>query len=403
VLRILQIIPAYYPAVRYGGPIRSVHGLAAALARRGHDVHVYTTSVDGDADLDVPIDRPVMMDGVTVRYFRVPALRRLCWSPGMAARLRKSVGDFDVVNLQSVYLWPTWAGARAAERKSVPFVISPRGMLVGELIRRRSRWVKSAWIHLIEQRSLAAAGGLHVTTDREGEDVGALGLRLPPIFCVPNGITAPERPVPLRDGPFADLPTPYALILGRLNWKKGIDRLIAAWKWVPDLRLVVAGNDEQGYAATLRELTRREGVADRVHFIGEAADEHKWALYQNAEMFILPSYSENFGNVVAEAMAMACPVIVTPEVGLAALVRETQSGLITDGEPERLAATVRCMHAGSALRKELGANGRRAVAERLSWSAVAAQMESVYRKVGASGRRDMLRDATALPTGEAHE
>src|SRR5579859_5635211 len=98
-LRILHVVPTYYPAVRYGGPIRSVHGLAAALVRRGHEVHVYTTSVDGDKDLDVPLGEPVNLDGVAVHYFRVPGLRRLCWCPSLGRRLRASVASFDVVHL----------------------------------------------------------------------------------------------------------------------------------------------------------------------------------------------------------------------------------------------------------------------------------------------------------------
>src|SRR5579859_3559978 len=95
-LRILHVVPTYYPAVRYGGPIRSVHGLAAALAARGHDVHAYTTTVDGPTDLPVAVDTPINLDGVTVRYFTVPAFRRLFWAPAMAHRLRQTITDFDV-------------------------------------------------------------------------------------------------------------------------------------------------------------------------------------------------------------------------------------------------------------------------------------------------------------------
>src|SRR5262245_55360100 len=94
--RILQVVPTYFPAVRYGGPIRSVHGLARALAQRGHDVHVYTTNLDGADDLDVPLRQPVLLDGVTVHYFPVPALRRLAWSPAMGRALRAHVAQFDV-------------------------------------------------------------------------------------------------------------------------------------------------------------------------------------------------------------------------------------------------------------------------------------------------------------------
>src|ERR1700757_4417839 len=90
-LRILHVVPTYYPAVRYGGPIRSVHGLAAGQVRGGHEVHVYTNNVDGDQDLEVPTDQPVAMDGVSVHYFPVPALRRLFWSPSLGRQLRQSI------------------------------------------------------------------------------------------------------------------------------------------------------------------------------------------------------------------------------------------------------------------------------------------------------------------------
>lgn len=380
-IRILQVIPTYYPAVRYGGPIRSVHGLSAALARRGHDVHVFTTSVDGESDLDVESGRPVDIDGVKVTYFKVPALRRLYWAPSMAERLRQVVADYDVVHLHSVFLWPTWAAARAAERAKVPYLIAPRGMLVGELIRRKSRWLKITWIKLIEQRTLTRAAGLHVTSELEGEDVRALGLQLPEVFCVPNGVGWPAGHSPLAAGPFADLPRPYALFLSRINWKKGLDRLIRAWQAVPDLTLVIAGNDEDGYQRELEGRAAAAGITARVRFVGPVTDEHKWALYEEAQMFILPSYSENFGNVVAEAMAMACPVIVTPEVGLASLLLETGSGVVADGEAHALAAAVRKLHADPVARQEMGLSGRKTVTERLSWDAVAARMESVYRQI----------------------
>ena len=111
-LSILHVVPSYYPATRYGGPIRSVHALCAALVKHGHRVHVYTTNVDGPGVSDVPIGRPVDMDGVQVTYFGVPAIRRLYWSPTLARRLKETINDFDVVHLHSVFLWPTWAAAR---------------------------------------------------------------------------------------------------------------------------------------------------------------------------------------------------------------------------------------------------------------------------------------------------
>jgi glycosyltransferase involved in cell wall biosynthesis len=145
--------------------------------------------------------------------------------------------------------------------------------------------------------------------------------------------------------------------------------------------LHIAGNDDENYLPELKRLADGEGVAHRLQFVGSVSDEHKWALYESAEMFVLPSYSENFGNVVAEAMAMACPVVVTPEVGLAKLVREVGAGVVAQGEPRIFADAITQLHGDEVRRKRLGVSGRRAAIERLSWGGVAAQMEAEYYRI----------------------
>lgn len=377
-LRILHVVPSYWPAVRYGGPIRSVHGLAAALARLGHDVHVYTTAMDGPTDLDVPLNTPVSVEGVQVWYFPVPRFRRLGVAPGLARQLRRDVAGFDVVHLHSVFLWPTWKAARAARRARVPYVVAPRGMLVRSLIRRRSRWIKRLWIDLIERRTLAQAARLHVTSRGEADELRAQNLTRAPIVMIPNGVTFPDGPQFLTPGPFAALPQRYALFLSRINWKKGLDRLIQAWKSVPGLPLVIAGNDEEGYQKHLEALARELGIADSVLFVGPASDAHKWALYAQAQLFVLPSYSENFGIVVAEAMAMGCPVIVTPDVGASELVAQAGAGEITAGDPEQLAATIRRVLADPVTRDRQGQAGRAFARGQLSWEVIARRTCEMY-------------------------
>jgi glycosyltransferase involved in cell wall biosynthesis len=380
-LRVLQVVPTYYPAVRYGGPIRSVHGLASALVRRGHEVHVYTTNLDGPDNLDVPTDRPVMLDGVHVHYFPVPALRRLAWSPAMGHALRANAADFDLLHLHSVFNWPPQAAARAARRAGVPYLLAPRGMLVRNVIRGKSRWAKTAWIELFERQMLARAAGLHATADIEIADVRALGLRFAASYCVQNGVEWPRDFAPLEQGPFAALPRPYALFLSRISWKKGLDRLIRAWKLVPELPLIIGGNDDEGLIPKLTELAHREGVAQRVRFVGAVADRDKWALYANARLLVLPSYNENFGNVVAEAMAVSCPVVVTRAVGIAPLVEEYGAGVVCGDEPADIAMAVTRLAFDPELRAACGRGGRAAVDANLSWEAVGARMEQVYEEV----------------------
>ena len=380
-LRILQVVPTYYPAVRYGGPIRSVHGLATALVRRGHEVHVYTTSMDGPGDLDVPLDRPVDLDGVAVHYFRVPVLRRFSWSPSLGRYLRDTISQFDIAHLHSVFTWPISAAARIARQGGVPYVIAPRGMLVREIIDQKNRLIKELWIRLSGRTALANAAGVHVTADLEGQELRSLGLPSPQLSCIPNGVEWPTEPLPLAAGPFAHLPDRYVLFLSRICWKKGLDRLVRAWASIADVPLVIAGHDDEGYRAKLETLARSLGILDRLIFIGPASDAHKWALYKHAQLFVLPSYSENFGNVVAEAMAMSCPVVLSPEVGIAPLVSNAAAGVVTDCAPAELASVIKRMLADESGRREMGRRGAEAVRAQLSWDAVAAQTEALYLRV----------------------
>jgi glycosyltransferase involved in cell wall biosynthesis len=358
-----------------------VHALARALSDRGNEVHVFTSSMDGPGDLVLPAQSPTLLDGVHVHYFPVPMLRRLCWCPSMATALKAMVRDFDVMHLHSVFQWPTYAAARIAAAAGVPYLLAPRGMLGNTVIRGKSRFVKSAWIRLIEQRTLEDAAGVHVTTELEAREVRALGLRLPPIYCIPNSVSWPARHLPLEDGPFCGIMKPYVLFLSRIDWKKGLDRLVEAWRWVPELTLVIAGNDEEGYWTMLKEMAAKIGVLDRIVFVGAVTDQHKWALYEHALLFVLPSYSENFGNVVAEAMAMGCPVVVTPEVGLADLVRQSGAGVVSDGTPRTLAEAIVSLAQDPARRSAMGASGRVAARRQLSADAAAERMEAVYRHV----------------------
>jgi glycosyltransferase involved in cell wall biosynthesis len=254
-------------------------------------------------------------------------------------------------------------------------------MLIRDVIQRKSKWVKTAWINLVERTTLARAAAVHVTAELEGVELRELRLPSPHLTWIPNGVEWPAEPQPLVTGPFRDLPEHYVLFLSRLSWKKGLDRLITAWQWVPEIPLVIAGNDDEGYRPRLEEIARRAGVAERVIFLGPVSDAHKWALYQNAQLFVLPSYSENFGNVVAEAMAMGCPVVLTPEVGIAPLVESAGAGIVCSGAPQQLATAIRELLLDPARRREMGSKGVQAAGVTLSWSAVAQQTEELYRRV----------------------
>jgi glycosyltransferase involved in cell wall biosynthesis len=382
-MRILHVVPTYLPATRYGGPIVAVHSLCRALAARGHAVEVFTTSIDGPLDTLVPYDRPVMLDGVKVRYFASRRLRRLSYAPALMQSLRREIAGADVVHLHSAFLWPTWRAARLSRKSHVAYVVSPRGMLVKALIASRNRLIKSAWIALIERANLEQAAAIHATSAIEAEEIQKFGWRLPRIAVVPNGVDAIEQ-AERRDAPPADIAAlagrePLVLFFGRLAQVKGLDRLLRAFARTRRGTLAIVGNDYEGLAASLFEMARQLRIDDRVRIVPRTiTDAEKEYMFAAARAFVLPSYSESFGNVVLEAMQRGLPVIVTPEVGAAEVVKESGGGLVAGGDAQSLGAAIDRLTEDAAQSAAMGEAGRRHVSEHYGWPSVAARMEALY-------------------------
>ena len=384
-MRILHVVPTYHPAVRYGGPIYSVHSLCRALAANGHLVHVFTTSVDGPGESDVPHRHPVDLDGVQVHYFASRWLRRIYWSVDLVEALRSMTVNFDVVHLHSVFLFPTWAGARSALQAKVPYVLSPRGMLDRKLIGKRSTVTKRAWISIIERRNLAQAASIHLTSMEERRALLDLGLALAPTSVIPNGV---ELPVSFSlDGLSADVKALLAqgfeiLSLGRISWKKGLDRLIRAVAELPHARALIAGNDEEGFVDKLQSLATDLGIGHRIRFLPrQISGADKEALFSAARLFALPSVSENFGNVVAEAMIRAVPVVVTDGVGAAEIVEASGGGVVAgSGEKDLTSALASVLQSNERI-ASMGTAGATYVCERLTWPRIARRFDALYREI----------------------
>ncbi len=375
-MRILHVTPTYLPATRYGGPIYSVHGLCKALVARGHDVHVVTTTVDGAGDSEVPLGEVVEMDGVKVWYFRSPFLRRLYFSPDMGRWLKRELSGFDVVHLHSVFLWPTNYAARICVRVAVPYALAPRGMLVRELIQKRRRWVKSMWLRLVERYTLTHAAGIQFTTDWERERASDIEIKSKRSWVIPNGVdkapvTGLTAATEKRDG---------VLYLGRINWEKGLERLI---RDLPEVtgKLRIVGNDEEMYGEKLLTLARELGVEDQVVFSGPRFGVAKWSLLASASVFVLPSLSENFGNVVLEAMLGGCPVVLSKQVGVASLVQAAGVGEVVDGTPGSFAAAINRLLVNETQREEMAAKAQQWVVRHFAWPVVASRIEVAYEEI----------------------
>ena len=163
--------------------------------------------------------------------------------------------------------------------------------------------------------------------------------------------------------------------------EKGLDRLIEALQHVPDVRLLMAGNDDENLVPKLTSQAEALGLLGRVDFLGHLSGERKRALLQNAEMLVLPSHHENFGNVVLEAMSESCPVVVTQSVGAAKVVLKANAGLVVKGNADSLADAIRQLKADPARRAEMGRRGARIVSEEYGWDTIASTMFRAYQEI----------------------
>lgn len=383
-MKILHVTPTYIPAYRYGGPIYSVHSLCKSLVENGHEVHVYTTNVDGSKNSDVPLDRNVDIDGVRIRYFPSRWLRRLYWSPNMWSELKQRITEFDIIHLHSIFLCPTLYAARCAKNANIPYIISPRGMLVKELFRRKRFWFKSLWLILFESKSIKNASAIHVTSRLEENELKKFNLSFPDIFNISNGVELPSKKkstlaVSADVSKIIELKN-YALYLGRISWKKGLDDLIRNWSKISNTILVIAGNDEEGYVRFLTELIDINKLASKVVVLSRnISGSDKEALYKSCKFFILPSYSENFGNTVLEAMIRGVPVITTDSVGAGDIVQQSGAGLVV--KRDELSNAIRNVLNDSATATNMGRNGKQYVMQHLQWTTIAVEMASQYKRL----------------------
>lgn len=382
-MKVLIYAPNYLPTTRYGGPVRSSHGLAKALVELGHEVEVFTTNADGAGVLDVPLDRPVELDGVTVRYFGLSPLRRIYHAPGMGRTLAGEARRFDVVHVNGVYLWPGPKAAYEAARASVPTVVSPRGMLTPEMVAGKSQLVKRAWIAAFERRVLRGASAIHVTSEEEASGVRRLRLDLAPVAVIPNGVEIPSEPPAAAaiEAMWAGIPAGSRVaMLGRLDWTKGVDLAIDAVAKHPHAQILIAGPDQIGLRAKLEPGLARAGRPTG-RFVGELQGAEKWALLFGADVLLAPSIAESFGLSVAEALAVGTPVVCSHGVGASSIIGRVDAALVVPRTAERFSEALSELLADRRRRCEAGKVASRIMASEYTWRSVAGRMVELYAGV----------------------
>ena len=387
-MKILHIISSYSPAFKYGGPIESVHLLNKALAEKRVTVDVFTTDAGIDKNNNVEINKWNLIDGVRVKYFKHFFYEHYTFSPLLLIECLKEIKNYDLVHITGVWNFPVLAGALACILNNKPFMISPRGVLYKDAINIKSRFTKLFYFNLIAKHYLERADAIHYTTENERDNVFK---RINNNFIIiPNGIDL---------NLFRDLPPKgsfknkyeilrnkkYILFLGRINKQKGINLLVEAFKNLPkeykDLYLVIAGPDNCGYKKEVEKSLVKNNLLDKVIFPGMLLGKEKLSAYVDAEMFVLPSYFENFGMSVIEAMACNVPAIISNRVGICDYLKESNAGLIVNLESKELYGAIKTLLDNQKELLMISNNAKELVKRKYDINIVADKMFSEYKEI----------------------
>lgn len=371
----------------------SIYNLNRALAGKGAEVTVYTTSRDGEGELEVPKDQKVEKEGVAVYYFSPSFPRRWFYSERLRNHLIENIERFDVIHITSVFLAQSTVGSFYARKFKKPYLISPLGSLMKQPLSYHS-FRKKIYISLLERRNLEHAAAIHFTVPSEASEFANLGISIKRSLVIPHSFSIPNPPA--LSGGFRkkfniSTSAKVALFLGRITWIKGLDTLIPAFaliaKRVPTARLVIAGNDDSNYLDAVRGLVAKFNISDRVVFAGFVTGDLKSAALQESDAVVLPSYSESFGMAAVEAMAFGKPVVVTSGVGISPLVEKWGSGLVVRKDENELARAMQNLFDNHKYAEQMGRQGKELVARELQPSAVAEKFLSSYNDLIATHER----------------
>lgn len=373
-----------------------VRDLCAGLVRRGHEVALVTTDLDGPARLRPADVQQAFGPRVDTSVSRTLWPRSFGFAPSMISELQARLPRADLVHVHGIYQFHTVIGCALARRHSVPYVVHIHGALT-PYHRSKKGWKKRPYEALIERRNLEHAAANIVMTRAEERSFAQWW---------PNARTAVVPPPidrslfvggRIRTGVLDQLPQPRRLItfLGRLTEKKGLDVLVDAFQRLspsdPEAHLVIAGPDDEGVGKALMQQAKRLGIDNRVSLIGLVTGDAKRELLGASRVLALPSEDESFGVAVAEAMAVGTPVVVTAEVALADDILKQGAGKVAARDGSAFAAAIDSLLIDDIAWREMAARARRFAADSFTDAAVLGRIEDLYL------------DVCGKPSGQGHD
>ncbi len=381
-MRVLHVIPAI--AMSYGGPSKAAIDTCRALRSAGVEAEIATTNADQDEDIGIPPEVPANVAGVPVYFFS----RQMKWSYkpswGLTRWLSQNIARYDLLHAHALFSYSTAAAAMLADKHRVPYIISVHGML-GPWPLEKKRHLKRVYLTLIEKRNLERAAGVHFTADAELRSSAAMGRAnfvLPYVIELPT-LYSGERPS--SGGSKLRI-----LFLSRFDPKKGIDLLAKALGRLidegTDFELIMAGRGEPRYEEEVKAMLTAAGVLPSTTFVGFVQGEEKARLIASADLFVLPSYDENFGIAITEVMANGVPVVITDRINIHEEIKSAGAGLVISPTVEALHRALREMIQNQSLRSEMGRRGRELVENKFSLANTTRETINVYRDIVGNSR-----------------
>jgi glycosyltransferase involved in cell wall biosynthesis len=391
---VLHVLHSISPVC--GGPVENLWFLLKAAKMSGIEAAVATTNHDGPNRFsDVPLDRFVEVNGFQVRYF--PAqLSFYTASIPMMRWLWSNVSHYDLVHVHALFSFAPVVAAWCARRSGIPYILSPHGVLNAWGRENRRPLLKRTSIRYVEGPLLRDSARVQFTSRRELEEFTQLGITAK-TEVIPLAMSTQSAAIEQEFSPSAELlalqDRPVILFLARIHPIKNLDMLLRAFAGVierhPTAVLVIAGDGETALVKTLRQQAADLGIAQHTRWTGFAGRSLKRWLLARADIFVLPSWSENFGLAAAEAMAAGLPVIVTRGVGIADIVVANACGVVTDCSEESMRQAIDTLLDDAETRSRMGRAGRDAVRDELSIETYAARVQRMYLAAAETRRRSV--------------
>jgi glycosyltransferase involved in cell wall biosynthesis len=383
-MRIVHITPYMHPAA--GGPPVVVDHLSRELAARGHDLQVLTTDLfaGGDPTWTNGSDRPY-----DLRVYPSVAGNGYGFSTRLWRAIQSEVQNCDIVHIHTLWTFASLAAERACIRAKAPFLVMPHGMLDPYSLRRG--WLKKqGYGRFLEWPLLRKARGICYTHPEEQRLASLTCRQLPLGHIVELGAEpAPASPrEELRTEFFARYPAlvgkTVLLFLGRLHAKKGLDLLIPAFEIVhrehPEAHLLLVGPGEPVYVESIRAEIAKRNLEPHITLTGPLYDRDKWTAQAASDLFVLPSYQENFAISVVEALRSGLPVVLSRRVNLWNDIVEAGAGRDCELNVQALAALLAPCLSDVEWRRHASEAGQALLTRRFNWKTTAERLESIYEQ-----------------------